>query len=450
MNPKELTALRNERLQRQMRYQLYAFAPFYRRRIDEAGIGPDGISKVEDLVKLPPVDRAVLSERLDQFSLRPTRRLIQRWGASSQLMSVSMEMVMHGSRRSELLVRNEYEPVHWLETAGTTGNAIKISLSKRDLTVLGEQGRRMLQIAGVQPEDRIVNLLPSAASGGFWTTWLGGVSLGVEQSALGPIEPYQGFDHLNQGKGSVLISDAGLALAMLQAAWQPPPSLRTIILAPRPNNSAEVDALRAAAGAGVNVVSTYHFAEGRAVWSECAEGKAAGGFHTFPDLDIVEVVDPETGRPADPDNGGELVFTGLEQRGTAVARYRPGDMVGGIQSAPCPYCGRLADRIMGPVRRMGGSVRIQVATDAPVEIDRVALQSALNHPDLAAWQVQVSKMDGGRNGLDDVLVLYRPKAQKDPGVLAVELEALLRKKLGLVATQFILSDVPESGLVDLR
>jgi len=360
-----------------------------------------------------------------------------------------MEMVIHGSSRSELLVRNEYEPVHWLETAGTTGNAIKIDLSKRDLTVLGEQGHRMLQIAGVQPADRILNLLPSAPSGGFWTTWLGGVSLGVEQSALGPIEPYRVFDHLNQGKASVLICDAGLALAMLQAAWQPPPSLRTIILAPRPNSPTEVDALRSAAGAGVNVVSTYHFAEGRAVWSECAEGKAAGGFHTYPDLDIVEVVSPETGNPSDPNSGGELVFTGLDQRGTAVARYRPGDMVAGIQSGPCPYCGRLADRIMGPIRRVGGSVRIQVGAAAPIEIDRVALQSALNHPDLAAWQVEVSRIDGA-NGLDDVFVLYRPKAQKDPGVLAVELEAVLRQKLGLVATQFILSDVPESGLVDLR
>lgn len=432
-----------------MRYQLYAFGPFYRRRMDEAGIGPHGISKVQDLAKLPPVDRSALAERLDQFSLRPTRRLIQRWGASSQLMSVSLEMVLHGSSHSESLVRNEYEPVHFLGTAGTSGKAIQINLSKRDLAQLGDQGHRMLEMAGVQSGDRILNLLPSGPSGGFWTTWLGGVSLGLDQSAPGPMEPHRVLDHVNQGKANVLIADAGIALGMLQVSWQPPETLRTIILAPRPGNPSETEALRSAAGSSLNVVATYHFAEGRAVWSEC-QGGAAGGFHTYPDLEIVEVINPGTGAPARPDDGGELVFTGLDQRGTALARYRPGDIVSGIQSGPCPYCGRLVDRIMGPIRRAGASVKIQVSGAGLVEIDPVALQSALSHPGLAAWQVQITKPEAGSNGIDDVFVFFKPNEQNDPAALAVELDGVLRQKLGLIPTQFILSDPEDGGLLDLR
>lgn len=449
MSPKALASMRNERLSRQYRYQLYAFSPFYRQLLDELQLGPDRITQVGDLPKAPLVTRSMLQEATGQFFLRPTRRLIQKFGATGQLIAVSMEMILHGSQRSEQLVRDEYEPVHQLATSGTQGQPITINLSKRDLSSLAVQGQRMLEIAGVGSSDRILNLLPNQPAGGFWQTWLGGVSLGVEQTAAGPVDPERAIDLTEAERASVVIGEATLLLQMLEAGRRRPPELKTMILSPRVTPASLRRELEEAAGPQTKVLATYGFAEGRALWVECSEGGGGGGFHTYPDYDLFEALVPGTQTPVDPSQGGELVFTGLNQRGTALARYRPGDIVQAVQSGICPYCGRNVDRIMGPVQRVGRLITVRAEGSPPVEIDEEVLNDVMSHPDLAGWQLEVTTLSGRSNGYDDLCLLFRPRGEKDPGALAVELDAILRRKLGL-SPQMVLSDRTGGGLLDLR
>ena len=77
-----------------------------------------------------------------------------------------------------------------------------------------------------------------------------------------------------------------------------------------------VDLVRELGGNEVYVISTYGFTEAKMAFPECPVESGASGFHLSPDLALVELVDPRTGRPVAPGHPGEIVFTPLDARGT--------------------------------------------------------------------------------------------------------------------------------------
>ena len=75
----------------------------------------------------------------------------------------------------------------------------------------------------------------------------------------------------------------------------------------RPISAEEVNKAKARArnaGADVAVRHLWGPADGRALWAECDEGS---GLHTYPDLEVLEVLDPITGEPTEVD--GDLTVT---------------------------------------------------------------------------------------------------------------------------------------------
>jgi phenylacetate-CoA ligase len=72
-----------------------------------------------------------------------------------------------------------------------------------------------------------------------------------------------------------------------------------------------------------------------------------GGTHLIESEFIAEVLDPQTGQPAPPGEGGELVITNLGRGGFPVVRYRTGDVVR-MSTAPCA-CGRTFARFEGGI-----------------------------------------------------------------------------------------------------
>jgi len=141
----------------------------------------------------------------------------------------------------------------------------------------------------------------------------------------------------------------------------------------------------------------------------------------------------------------------LEQRGTALIRYRPGDVaMGGVKFGNCPYCERVVERIIGPVRRARNLIELRLAGTQTVAIDVELLNDLLTHPGLEAWKVEVGKSDDDPRGVDEVLVLFSTKEKADPATVAVELDRQFRAEAGFSPTQFVLSEVAEPGVVDLR
>lgn len=450
----EIARTREGRLRRQVRFQLYAFSPFYRRSLEESGVKASGFSGVGDLRKIPMVDRPTLEADQDSFLLQATRELIQRRGSARQLTRVAVDILLRGSPRTDRELAHDYRIVAFLETAGTTGEALPISLTRRDLGTMATQGARALQVAGVGGDDTIIDLLEPAPSGGFWCFWLGAIAAGIPHVAPGNAEPRRAAEIAIRTKATVMVARTKDALRVLgEGAGEGLRHLRRIVLAPEPVRPRLLERLKEAAGSRVALTRTYGFAEGRTVWAECAEGAGSSdcGYHLSPDLDLVETISTRPGTSVGPGEPGEIVFTGLDQRGTALARYRPGDYaVGGVVPGRCPYCGRAVDRIIPPIIRTQNLIELRQEGSVHLAIDSDSLRGALVRRDVSGWQVEISREDGDALAPDEVFVFFSPRKGRDPARVAVALDRTLRTEAGLVATQLIVSDRAEKQIVDVR
>src|SRR3954468_10317480 len=106
--------------------------------------------------------------------------------------------------------------------------------------------------------------------------------------------------------------------------------LTTLLLVGAPSEEERAAAAQSLSDAGrtATVLAVHAPSGARLLWAECRESAGATGLHTYPDLDLVQVVDPETGEPVSGDAGGgegELVLTSLGMRGSALMRWRTGD-----------------------------------------------------------------------------------------------------------------------------
>jgi phenylacetate-coenzyme A ligase PaaK-like adenylate-forming protein len=156
----------------------------------------------------------------------------------------------------------------------------------------------------------------------------------------------------------------------------------------------------------VQVVATYGFTEAKMAWSECPfpPGHALPGYHLFPDMGIVEVIDPKTGEVQPDGKGGEIVFTPLEQRGTVVLRYRTGDYIeDGLTYEPCPYCGHRMPRLMGRISRVSDFRGMRFQKIKGTVIDFTDLEHALdNMSGIGSWQIELRKLHDDPLELDEL------------------------------------------------
>ncbi len=104
---------------------------------------------------------------------------------------------------------------------------------------------------------------------------------------------------------------------------------------------------------GVRCLQGYPTADLGCVAYECPE---LGGWHHHPDV-IVEVLDLETGRPAEPGQPGEIVAT-VADPAYPLLRFATGDVGALAPTAPCP-CGRTAPKLAGILGRVGDAVKVK-------------------------------------------------------------------------------------------
>lgn len=173
-----------------------------------------------------------------------------------------------------------------------------------------------------------------------------------------------------------------------------------------------------------SVLAALGFTEARKGYSECTPGGDTG-YHIYPDMDYIELVDPETGEPVDEGEDGELVYTCLEGQGTCVLRFRTGDVVkGGIVYEPCPSCGRSVPRLGSDVTRSGAVKGFCLTKLKGILVDQGAFFSVLNaNPKVEDWQVEIGKAGGDPYEVDIVDVYVTPKEGIDEEKLGLEIEA---------------------------
>ena len=139
------------------------------------------------------------------------------------------------------------------------------------------------------------------------------------------------------------------------------------------------------------------------------------------------MIDPESGEARKEGEDGELVYTALDARGSAVVRYRTGDLVkGGITYQPCPYCKRTLPRINSQIYRASNIKDLKLSKLKGTLVNLSDFGEILEgEKGVEEWQIEVRKKDNDPYEIDE-LVVYLSLA---PSVEPQAIKGRLREKM---------------------
>jgi phenylacetate-CoA ligase len=320
--------------------------------------------------------------------------------------------------------REELVRVH--ASSGTHGKPTVVAYTRADLDNWTELMARCMTMAGVQPGMVVHN----ANGYGLFTGGLG-FHQGGERIGATVVPVSGGFTTrqvmlLADLRADVLVATPSYALAIAQAireSGNDPAelNLKLGLFGGEPwgeRMRAEIDATL-----GLQSVSFYGLSEmcGPGVAAECLA--ARDGLHVQEDHFLVEVVDPDDGRPLAPETEGELVFTTLMKEALPLIRYRTGD-IGRVALEPCA-CGRTSARLLGLRGRHDDMLIVRGVNVHPSHVEHLLLSV----PGVAPHYRLIAKRAGTMDELTLECELLDGAGDREAH--RTQLEHLLREGTGL-------------------
>ncbi len=432
--PAEQARAQQTGLLRQMVDAVGPASPFWRARLAALGTTPVQAGTPDGLAALPAVgerdvcpdgDPAAAAALVLQtgergFALHAEGPLLRR--------ALLRRLVAPGAYAAA--VESDTRPTSYV-FAGL-GLRFPVASTRGDLDVVARAGARLWQVLGLDRGDVVVGALPDGAE--RQALQLG--ALGAGAPAL-LVEPAGLVEALRLLPATVLALPSARAAVLVDALLDDAPALRTVLLVGAPTAQEQSDVEAVVRGRDVAVLGVHVPDAHRLPWARCraSAGGADPGLHTLPDLEVLHVVDPETAEPSSA--GGELVLTQLGLRGSALVRWRTGDLVEGIERGPCPACGRTVPRAVGLRRRALVPVLSLREGDRPVDLRGVAAALA-GRPDLLDWRVEVGPSP--RDGADELLVHVATLPGADVAEAVVAVARDVRAAAGLLPTQVVVAE----------
>ena len=255
-------------------------------------------------------------------------------------------------------------------SSGTRGKATIVAYTSADLAAWADCCARALAAAGAGP-GTVVHV---AYGYGLFT---GGLGLHYGAERLGcTVVPASGGNTPRQAQlledlgAEILCCTPSYALAIADHVAEPARlGLRAGVFGAEPWTEGLREAIEAALG--LDALDIYGLSEvmGPGVSAECLESR--DGAHVNEDHFLVEVVDPESGRPLPDGEVGELVFSTLTKQALPLLRYRTGDLAS-LTRETCA-CGRTFVRMSRVLGRTDDMLIIRGVNVFPSEIERALL-----------------------------------------------------------------------------
>jgi phenylacetate-coenzyme A ligase PaaK-like adenylate-forming protein len=410
--------LQAEQLRRYLRDVVIPFSGHYREMFHQHGLKPEGIRTLSHLEGIPLTSKADLvntpehPQRARDFVIIPDQELLRRRP------STILRAILHGREAVRAGFEREFRPIFMTSTTGRSADPVPFLYTQHDIDNLSSAGGRIMQVAGAKPEFRLLNMFPYAPHLAFWLTHYASTDFGVFTVGTGggKVLGTEGNLRLIQKiRPDVLIGMPTFIYHVLQHAVEEGmrfDMLKRVVLGGEKAAEGMRRKLRnlcAKLGSpSVDVVATYGFTEAKMAWAECpvAVDDTPTGYHLYPDLGIVEVVDPKSGLPVRDGEPGELVFTPLDSRGSVVVRYRTGDIIeGGMTYEPCPRCGRMCPRLLGKISRNSEVKSMQLDKIKGTLVDFNQLEHVLDDaPNIGAWQLELRKFNDDPMELDELIL----------------------------------------------
>jgi phenylacetate-CoA ligase len=452
-----LRRLQAEKLGRYLRTTVVPFSAHYRQLFRENGLSADSIRTLEDLQRIPfttkfdLLNTAAQPQKFKDFILVPDPAVLGRRPETI------VRALIHGREQVKSKFEAEFRPIFMTFTTGRSAEPTPLFYTQRDLDHLATAGARLVQVCAAKREERLLNTFPFAPHLAFWLAHYAGTAGGIMMlsSGGGKVVGTDGtIRHLRKlNPESILGIPTFIYHVLHQAAEQGVrcENLRRIVLGGEKVSAGLRVKLRDLArelGAGeVEVLATYGFTEAKQAWVECPfpHGQPSAGYHLYPDLGIVEIIDPTTGKIVPPGQPGEIVFTPLDARGSVVLRYRTGDYIdGGLSYDPCPYCGRSLPRLVGNITRRSEVKEMNLDKLKGTLVDFNELEHVLDDaPHIGAWQIELRKVHDDPLELDELILHVQKINGTDEAQLTRELRERCFSNLDLHPNRILFHDADE-------
>lgn len=339
MDRNGISRIQGERL-RETVERVYFNVPYYRNKMQEAGLGPESIQTIDDIVKLP-------------FTTKQDLRDNYPFG----LFAVPMSEIVR---------------VH--ASSGTTGKPTVVGYTRNDISTWSEVMARTLTSAGANKND----FIQVAYGYGLFTGGLGlhygGEKIGASVIPISGGNTVRQIQLMHDFGSTVLACTPSYALFLSEAIQESgikreDLKLRVGVFGAEPwteNMRREIeDKLR------IKAIDIYGLSEviGPGVASECMiqEGLHINEDHFFP-----EVIDPKTLNVLSSGSTGELVFTTITKEGLPLIRYRTRDLTR-LTYDTCK-CGRTMVRMEKCLGRSDDMLIIRGVNLFPSQVESVLLE----------------------------------------------------------------------------
>ena len=327
----------SERLVKQVKH-VWDNVPFYRKRMEEAGLTPDDIKSVDDLHKLPFITKDDLRD------CYPTG----------------------------LVAKPLSECVRIQSTSGTTGKRVVAFYTQHDIDLWEDCCARAIVAAGGTNED----VCQVSYGYGLFT---GGSGLNGGSHKVGCLTLPMSSG--NTERQIQFMTDLGSTIICCTPSY-------AAYLAESINERGVKDQIKLKAGIfgaeawteemrhdienqlGIKAYDIYGLTEisGPGVSFECEE---QNGMHVNEDHFIAEVINPKTGEVLPDGEKGELVFSCITKEAFPLLRYRTRDIC--ILSHEKCSCGRTHVRMTKPLGRSDDMLIVKGVNVFPSQIETVLL-----------------------------------------------------------------------------
>ncbi len=350
----EIKKLQSEKLVKQVKH-VYEHVPYYRDLMNKKGLKPEDIKGIEDLHKLPFIEKKDLRDTYPYGML-----------------AVPLE-----------------DCVRIQSTSGTTGRRVIAYYTQNDINLWEDCCARALVAVGADKSD----VVQVSYGYGLFT---GGPGLNGGSHKVGCLtipmssgNTDRQIQFMTDLKATVLCCTPSYAAyigeTLKEQGYTPDTiPLKAGIFGAEPwtaeirRNIEETLGIKAYDIYGLTEIS------GPGVSFECEE---QGGMHVNEDHFIAEIINPETGEPLPEGEKGELVFTCLDKEAFPLLRYRTRDICV-LSRKPCS-CGRTHIRMSKPMGRSDDMMIIRGVNVFPSQIEAVLLNEGFS----PNYQIKLSRVN---------------------------------------------------------
>ena len=303
---KEIRELQLKRLKETVK-KLYENVPFYQNKFKELKIKPTDIKTLEDIHKLPLTTKDDLRNN-SPFGMMTT--------------SLDNCIELHAS-------------------SGTTGVPVTVCYTQNDIDVWSEVMARCLSMSGLTKKDIFQNPIPYGTFTGAFGFHYGAQKIGALVIPSGMGQSERQLKLMDYYDTTFISGVASYAMRLSQVAQEIGVDLKKLKvrnglfgaemftpgLKKRIMNAWDMD-----------VHDIYGLTEmcGPGVSTDCDQHD---GLHLWEDHFLMEVLDPITLEPVEPEEEGEIILTTLTKEGMPLLRYRTRDIAKIYDQEVCD-CGR--------------------------------------------------------------------------------------------------------------